>query len=90
MKKIRFTGEIVQVIEDGGSVAYRINVTQGAYGIWDDTVLVFYDYKDGESRFLEDDIVTFYGRSAGLYTYESTLGSDITIPSAYAEYIVLN
>ncbi len=89
-EKIKFTGEIVQVIEDGGSVAYRINVTQGAYGIWDDTVLVFYEYKDGESRFLEDDIVTFYGRSAGLYTYESTLGSDITIPSAYAEYIVLN
>lgn len=89
-QNVKFTGEIIQVIEEGTSATYRINVTQGAYGIWKDTVLVAYDYKDGQSRFLEDDIVTFYGMSTGLYTYQSTMGADITIPSIVAKYIDLN
>lgn len=87
---VKFKGEIIQVIDDGDSATYRINVTDGDYGIWDDTVLVTYTFKDGDSRFLEDDIVTFYGMSGGLYTYESTLGASITVPLVYAEYIELN
>lgn len=87
---VKFTGEIIQVIDDGTSATYRINVTQGDYGLWEDTVLVTYDYQDGQSRFLEDDIVTFYGTSIGLYTYKSTMGGNITIPSVVAGYIDLN
>ena len=87
---VKFTGEIVQVIDDGTSATYRINVTQGDYGLWKDTVLVTYDYQDNQSRFLEDDIVTFYGTSTGLYTYQSTMGGNITIPSVVAGYIDLN
>lgn len=87
---IRFTGKIIQVLDEGDSATYRIDVTQGDYGIWDDTVLVSYEYKEGGSRFLKDDIVTFYGMYAGLYTYKSTLGANITIPNVYAEYIDLN
>ena len=89
-KRLKFTGEIIQVIEDGNTATYRINVTQGDYGLWDDTVLVYYRFSDGQSRFLEDDIVTFYGMSGGLYTYESTIGASITVPLVYAEYIDLN
>lgn len=89
-QRVKFTGEIIQVIEDGTTATYRINVTQGNYGLWDDTVLVYYRFSDGQSRFLEDDIVTFYGMSGGLHTYESTMGASITIPLVYAEYIDLN
>ena len=88
-QQIKFTGEIIQVMEDSTGATYRINVTAGDYGIWDDTVLVGYIYKEGQSRFLEDDIVTFYGVYGGLYTYESTMGASITIPSVIAEYIDL-
>lgn len=87
---VKFTGEIIQVIDDGTSATYRINVTEDEYGFWDDTVLVAYTYEEGKGRFLEDDIVTFYGVYGGLYTYESTMGADITVPSVYAEYIDLN
>lgn len=87
---VKYTGEIIQVIEDGTTATYRINVTQGDYGLWDDTVLVYYRFSDGQSRFLEDDIVTFYGMSGGLRTYESTMGASITVPLVYAEYIDLN
>lgn len=86
-KMVKFTGKIVQVMEDGDDVALRINVTNDGYGYYDDTVYVDYTYKDGESRLLEDDIVTFYGLYAGLYTYESVMGASITIPWVFADYI---
>lgn len=74
---IAFRGEIIQVLDDGsGTYTLRINVTKGDYGFWDDTVLVLYEGK----RFLEDDIVAFYGTYTGPYTYESVMGGDITIP----------
>lgn len=90
-KKVKFTGEIVQVMEDEdtSSAVYRINVTKGNYGFWDDTVYVEY-WGSSEKRFLEDDIVTFYGESVGLYTYETVLGASVTIPCVNAKYITLN
>lgn len=88
-KKFKFTGKIIQVMEADYYTCYRIDVTKGEYGIWDDTVYVEYR-GNSDKRFLEDDIVTFYGESGGLYTYESVLGSSITIPSIDAKYMTLN
>ena len=87
-KDIVFTGKIIQVQESGDKAVYRINVTRGDYDIWDDTIICSYTL-DGSTRFLEDDIVTIYGTSAGLYSYTSVLGASITIPSMAAKYIVL-
>ena len=89
-KNVKFTGKVVQVIEDNSGSTYRINVTKGKYSSWDDTVLVAYSPSSSSNRILEDDIVTFYGLSGGLYTYKSTMGASITIPSVYAKYIDLN
>lgn len=86
---VKFTGEVIQV-QEGILNVFRINVTEDEYGFWDDTVLVYYMYGDGESRILEDDIVTFYGKYNGLETYESILGQSITIPSVGASYIDIN
>ena len=87
---IKFTGEIIQVQESGTDAIYRINVTQDKYGYWDDTIIASFDLSNSSSRFLEDDIVTFYGIYAGLYTYTSVLGADITIPSMSIEYMDLS
>ncbi|MBR7072055.1 MAG: hypothetical protein IKI33_00365, partial [Eubacterium sp.] len=68
----------------------RIAVTKDDWGYdIDDIVYVTYTQREGESRILEDDIVTFYGEYAGLMSYESTLGGKITIPEVNAKYIVL-
>ena len=67
----------------------RVNVTEGSYGIWDDTVMAYYSYDEGESRILEDDIITMYGTFGGLYTYESVLGASITVPLIYVEVVEL-
>ncbi|WP_273477802.1 hypothetical protein [Faecalicoccus acidiformans] len=89
-QKITFRGQIIQVMEGDDFTAYRINVTQGNYGIWDDTIYVQYTVKPGTPRFLEDDIVTCYGMCAGLYTYETVMGANITVPSALVEFMELS
>lgn len=80
-----FTGKIIQVM-DG---TYRMNVTVDEWGIYNDTILFIYDTDDGD-RILEDDIVTIWGQSLGLYTYTSVLGSEITVPAIDAKYISIN
>lgn len=85
----KYTGEVIQVIENGDEVQMRVNITQERYG-YTDTIYVVYTVQDGESRLLEDDIVTIYGMNMGTISYESVLGATITIPCVYAEYIDLN
>lgn len=91
-----FTGKIVQVMEANGGTVFRINVTLDQYGIYDDTIYVEWtdvakdSDPEAENRFLEDDIVTIYGMLAGTKSYETVMGATNTIPSMYAEYIVLN
>lgn len=89
--KAVFTGEVIQ-IQEGlfDSIVMRVNVTKGEYDIWDDTIYVNYTYSDGESKFLEDDIITMYGTLEGSKTYTTVLGSTVTIPQFNAKYIKLN
>jgi len=88
-KPAQFRGEVAQVMEDDGIAAYRINVTEGDYGIWQDTIYVTYFPEEGEKRILEDDIVTVYGEMTDLVTYETVMGNSISIPGLYAKYIDL-
>lgn len=79
-KKVKFTGRVVQVIENSDEITLRI-ATKKSYGsYYDDIILVYYSPSLITSRILEDDIITIYGVSKGLYTYESTLGGAITVP----------
>ncbi|MEK4508240.1 zinc ribbon domain-containing protein [Paenibacillus sp. FSL K6-2524] len=87
-KKLVFVGQVVQVMESGNKAQYRINVTSNEFG-YEDTIYVFYKRDKDESRILEDDIVTIWGESKGLITYEATIGGNITIPQVDAVAIEL-
>ncbi|KFI52481.1 hypothetical protein [Bifidobacterium biavatii] len=90
-KRIHFRGKIVQVIEGDYISEYRISVKQGDYGIWDSSSIIYVSHAtDSNNRFLEDDIVEFWGTSNGTITYQSTLGGNITIPSALAKIMQLS
>ena len=90
-KHAKFTGKVIQVSEGYfNNVTLRVDVTKGEYDIWDDTVYVNYKYSDGESKILEDDIITMYGTIDGLKSYTSVLGAKITIPEFTAQYITIN
>lgn len=85
-----FSGQVAQVQESGNNVVIRLNVTRGAYGIWEDTVYIEYTKAQNESRILEDDIITVYGQLNGIKTYTAVLGNSISIPYLKAKYVEIN
>ena len=86
-EKLKFKGEVIQVMEDGDEYILRVNVTKGNY-YWDDTILVYYTKKySSEPRILEDDIIMLYGYGFDTVTYETVMGASVTIPAVMAEYI---
>lgn len=84
-----FKGEVIQVLEDGNMVHMRIDITRTSWG-YTDTIYVVYQKGPDESRILEDDIVTIWGKLDGLYTYESIMGAEITLPLFKALYLTVN
>lgn len=82
-KKVKFSGKVVQVIEGDYVIQIRFAVNSN----YDKVLLGEYSKSIVSSRILEDDIVTIYGTSAGLITYKSTIGGNITIPSVSIDKI---
>lgn len=82
-EKIKFYGKVIQVLEGSGTVAIRM-ATSGNY---DNVIIGSYSSDIVSSRVLEDDRITIYGLSNGLYSYEATGGATITIPSVLIEKI---
>lgn len=75
-------GTVVQTIEsDEDVVELRVAVDDD----YDDIVYLKINREIINTRILEDDNIKFYGISKGLITYESTEGTDITIPSVTVE-----
>lgn len=86
-KKFKGSGNVLQVLESDTEVDMRVATSSDGY---DDVVYIYYDPSIVDSRILEDDQVTFYGVSKGLYSYESTMGGTITLPLLYVQKITRN
>lgn len=82
-KKVKFTGEVLQVMEAPDYVHLRFAVNSD----YDNVLYLEYTSSIVSSRILEDDIITIYGTSYGLYSYNSTLGGEITIPCVIVDKI---
>lgn len=86
---IKGSGEIIQIME----------TSQDGVDMFVTRIAVDYDYdkvlfcairkSDIDKRFLEGDKVNFWGVSGGLYTYETVLGSEVTIPAVAILHIEL-
>lgn len=78
-KLVTLNGEVLQVLEDNGTVNIRLAVDNDydkvAYGVYDSSLV--------SSRVLEGDKITVYGTSGGLYSYETVLGNNTTVPLVY-------
>lgn len=82
-KKVKFSGNVVQILEGDDEIDMRLAVNND----YDDMLYVVYEPSIVSSRVLEDDTITVYGTSYGLYSYESTMGGKITIPLVYVDRI---
>lgn len=84
-----FTGEVIQVLQQGNKVNLRVNVTPETLfdtTYYSDTIYVVATLPDDGSRILEQDIITLYGVCDGLYTYTTVLGSSMSIPKINVAY----
>lgn len=88
-KKMKITGKVIQVIDNGFQWQLRVNMTKDKYGYYDDTIYVTISKSNFNGRILEDDIITFWGLNTGTTTYKTVLGSEMTIPSMAAVYAEL-
>lgn len=90
-KKVKFYGRVVQVLENDGETDLRVATKASSYGnYYDDVILVYYNSSIITSRVLEDDMITLYGVSMGLHTYDSTMGGKITVPLIAVDKIEIN
>lgn len=85
-KKVKFSGRVIQVVESDGEVTLRIAVKDD----YDQVILVSYSSSIVSQRVLDDDQLTIYGISAGTYTYQSTMGGNITVPAVLVDKIDFN
>ncbi len=82
---ISIYGKVVQKMINGNNVALRVATSWGL----DDVFYVNYKLSDIETPVIEDDWVTIYGESTGVYSYTALFGNEITIPSMNAERIFI-
>lgn len=73
---VKFTGTVLQVLEDDSEVQVRIAVDDD----YDKIIYCSYNPSIVSSRILENDTITIYGTSIGLLSYDSVLGGQVTIP----------
>ena len=88
---VTFTGKVMQVQEVLSTTTILINVTQmddGGLnlGIYEDPVYCTVVIPEGESRILQEDMVTVYGEFQGLKSYMTVLGAQNTIPELKISY----
>lgn len=84
-----FTGEVIQVLENGSRADLRVNVTKNEfYGstIYSDTIYVTVNLPESGDRILTQDIITIYGVCDGLYTYNAILGTTVSLPRIDAAF----
>lgn len=82
-EKVKFKGKVLQVMEGDGYTAIRLAVN----GDYDNVIYGQYTSDAVNSRVLEDDTITIYGTSTGLFTYQSTMGGQISIPGVMIDKI---
>ena len=76
------SGTVDQIIE-GWFDSFSIFVNDAAGNKWG----CVYSYKEGETRLLEGDNVTIYGKCQGTDNTKTLLGQQVTLPRIDAEYI---
>lgn len=84
--KLTMTGQVVQVMEDDDNDTSNLRVAID--GNFDNIVVVGIKNSNlNNSHILEDDLITFYGTSRNLISYDSTLSGQITVPAVRADKI---
>ncbi|MGQ9412199.1 hypothetical protein [Streptococcus pluranimalium] len=86
LEPIKITGKVIQFLKDDSEVNLRVAINDN----YDTIALVSMDTADYKDVIAENDNITVYGMNGGLTSYETTLGSEVTIPSLFATEYTIN
>lgn len=97
---LKYTGQVIQVLDSKSvfnkTTTLRVNVTaednEFADGgkLWKDTIICAVTIPEGGDRILEKDVIDLYGVCEGLYTYETVLGNNESVPRIDIEYYTIH
>lgn len=84
-EKVKISGRILQVL---GSRTEGYDLRLATKGHYDNVVYVYIsEDATPDYNLLEDDDIVVYAELEGDYTYTSTMGQEITLPLAYADFV---
>lgn len=81
---VKGRGKIYQITESGWATDGGLNVRNLGYGYWDDNMRFTMSKL---TDFVQDDVVSFYGKITGSHTYETTAGWNLTVPMIEIEFM---
>lgn len=88
-EKVKFTGEVIEILEQDGMTFMRIAVTKTSYGYHPgDIVFVEHVGTEDTKDIVEESIVKVYGSVLGSFTYKSQAGWDISLPEIISIKII--
>ena len=80
-KKVKFTGQVLQVFELTDEIQVRLATKDSGWGTYyEDVVYLYFRSALISSRILEDDVITVYGTAQGLHSYTTVMGATVTLP----------
>lgn len=90
-ERVKLTGRIFQVVGSGEDVYLMIDVEKDSDSLFDNNVIkINYSYSDSETRFIEADNITIWGKSNGFYDYTNALKVSKSAPEINARYIKMS
>lgn len=78
-KVVHITGQVLQAQSDNSRYILRVATIPTVFGIYTDGVY-WINYDGSQGRVRDTDLVDVYGEVVGLRSYETVLGSSMTIP----------
>lgn len=84
-KLIKYFGEVTEIVYENEYFSEYVLETAGEDPIY----LIYPHEKENSINLFEDDIILFYGESAGLYDYTNASGKTTTLPKIQVRYIVV-
>lgn len=82
-QKMKFTGKVIEAGNDDDICYARVRLNSN----YDTVLFVTYESNLLGYRLLDDDVITIYGTSLGVYSYQSVGAGTITIPWINADMI---
>ena len=82
-QKMKFTGKVIEAGNDDDICYARVRLNSN----YDTVLFVTYESNLLGYRLLDDDAITIYGTSLGVYSYQSVGAGTITIPWINADMI---